>query len=710
MKMILDLDSPVVTPVAPSPLEPLLPEALPPASQPSLDMAELSPQPIIPVPQPTPFPPFRLRSVRAGCWLMNYTPTGSSFVSFDGTLRVEAHSAGRTASGDLYQRRVILLPFPPGPPHPILLPPPNPANGIPVLSRSLYRFYLRVTQILENVTLGNSFQLGFEMWRFTAPNSWMLEGSFSAQMTWITAPSGYSSASDYLEGDVKNASGAVVGRLKMGWLSKYYRKASVEIDTVSGSEQPLENGTGIGWQQVFDTLGWDVKIKLSDTNVTEPSGAGWSDAEMHAAMLARRDPINLDTEWRYHILAVKQIDSTPRGIMYDAGGTDSNKVPREGVGISTHWMIPNTPEWGLVGGQRFGAAKAPFFRTAVHELGHAMGLFHTTVDNGFMNTTDVIAASATPMNPFPINIKWNYAEVNLKQLRHYPDVFVRPGGTAFGTASTTTPPISPTDRIVDVPDLELRVAPLLGEVPIGAPVRVNISLVNQGQTVQRVPARLSLKTDFVRGWVSGPSDTVRSFSPVIRCIEDQPMTELQPGNEISDSLTLLRGAQGALFPSSGLYEITVEVRWDVGPMEAVVRGNATVLVTSARTAEHAAAAHKVLATPDTHLVLVLGGDHLYEGIDAIETALDEPVLRPHFAVIEAKRLAQRAGERPPQLDKVATLLDQNTVMSGAELGKLAKLVKASQSREGAIEITQTLKARTENVELPSDARAALDAL
>jgi len=625
-------------------------------------------------------------------------------------LRVEAHSAGRTASGDLYQRRVILLPFPPGPPHPILLPPPNPANGIPILSRSQYRFYLRVTQILENVTIGNSFQLGFEMWRFTAPNSWTLEGAFSAQMTWITAPSGYPSASDYLEGDVKNASGAVVGRLKIGWLSKYYRRVLVEIDTVSGSEQPLDNGAGIGWQQVFETLGWNVAIKLSDTNVAEPSGAGWSDAEMHAAMLARRDPISLDTEWRYHILAVKQIDSTPRGIMYDVGGTDSNNVPREGVGISTHWIIPDTPEWGLVRGQRFGAAKAPFFRTAVHELGHAMGLFHTTVDNGFMNTTDVIAASATTMNPFPTNIKWNYAEVNLKQLRHYPDVFVRPGGTAFGTASTTTPPISPTDRIVEIPGLELRVAPLLGEVPIGAPVRVNISLVNQGQTVQRVPARLSLKTDFVRGWVSGPSDTVRSFSPVIRCIEDQPMTELQPGNEISDSLTLLRGAQGALFPSSGLYEVTVEVRWDVGPMEAVVRGSATVLVTSARNAEHAAAAHKVLATPDTHLVIVLGGDHLHEGINAIETALDDPVLRPHFAVIEAKRLAQRVGKRPPQLSKAAALLDQHTVMSGAELGKLAKLVKASQSREGVMEITQTLKARTENIELPSDARAALNAL
>ena len=189
------------------------------------------------------------------------------------------------------------------------------------------------------------------------------------------------------------------------------------------------------------------------------------------------------------------------------------------MGISSHWVIPDTPSWGLVRGQRFGAASAPFFRTAVHELGHAMGLFHNTVDNGFMNTTDVIAASATPTNPFPNNIKWNYADDDLKRLRHYPDIFVRPGGTAFGTASTTTPPISPTDLQVEVPGLELRVTALLSEVPIGAPVRVTLDLVNVGETVQRVPDKLSLKTDFVRGWVRDPSATARSFSPVVRCIE-----------------------------------------------------------------------------------------------------------------------------------------------------------------------------------------------
>jgi hypothetical protein len=583
----------------------------------------------------------------------------------------------------------------------VLLPGPNPAKGIPILQRSRYRYYLRITQILEKFTTGTSFALGFEMWRYSAPNTWTREGAFTAQMAWIGAPPGYPSSSDYLEGDVKNAAGTVVGRLKMGWVSKSYRRASVEIDAVAGVERPVNNGAGVGWAQVFNTLGFDVTVTLSDTDVAEPSGPGWSDAEMHAAMLARRDPISLDTEWRYHILCVKLIDSTPRGIMYDVGGTDSNNVPREGVGISTHWIIPDTPTWGLVRGQRFGAAAAPFFRTAVHELGHALGLYHTTVDNGYMNTTDVIAASATPATPFPNNIKWAFADVNLTQLRHYPDVFVRPGGSAFGTASTTTPAISPADRQVEVPGLTLEVTPLLAQVPIGAPVRVGIRLVNSGDTPQRVPARLSLKTDFVRGWVRGPSDALRSFRPVIVCIEDQPMQELQPGEAIADSLTLLRGSEGALFPSSGLHEIGVEVHWDIDEMEATVTGSTTVLVTGAQDAEHAAAAHHVLATPDAHLVLVLGGDHLPDGIAAIEAAVANPVLRPHFAVIEAKRLAQRFGQRAPQLDRAAALVDEDSVMSGHEADKLARLAQVARADGGSTELRRVLKAR--GAELPGDA-------
>jgi len=660
------------------------------------------------LPNPIPFP--RFRSVRAGCWLVNYTPVGNPLVSFDGTIRVEAHSAGRTASGDLYQRRIIFLPIPGRPPQPLLLPGPNPASGIPVLARTQYRYYLSISQILESITFGSSFQLGFNMWRFTAPNTWANEGAVTAQMSWIAAPAGYPSSANYLEGDVKNAGGAIIGRLKMGWISSYFRKATVEIDTVAGSEQPLNNGAGVGWKAVFDTIGWDVAIKLSDTNVPEPSGAGWSDPEMHAAMLARRDPVSLDTDWRYHILAVKQIDATPRGIMYDVGGTDSNAVPREGVGISTHWMIPNTAEWGLVRNMRFGAAAAPFFRTAVHELGHALGLFHNTIDMGFMNTTDVIAAGATPTTPFPNNIKWNFADNDLKRLRHYPDVFVRPGGAPFGGASSTAPQISPTDLEVEVPGLELHVSPLLGEVPIGAPVRVKMELINKSGVQQRVPASLSLKTDFVRGWVRDPSGTERSFSPVIRCIEDQPMRMLEPGESIADSLTLMRGFDGALFPTPGVHEVGVEVRWDVGMVEASIAGQSTVMVTGALDAAHAQAAHRVLATPDTHMVLVVGGDHLTEGVEAIQQALHNDVLRPHFASIEAKRVMQRRGRKKPDVKAAAALVDESTVMSGSEAGKLAKLAKQAGGRAESDAIAPALRIRAARRDLGPDAKAAVDAL
>jgi len=112
---------------------------------------------VTPQPLPVPFPLIHVHSVRAGCWLLNYTPTGAGLVAFDGTMRVEAHHAGRTASGDLCQRPIIFVPpHPPFPSVPVLLPGPRPANGIPILSRGRYRYYLRITQILEILTLGTA--------------------------------------------------------------------------------------------------------------------------------------------------------------------------------------------------------------------------------------------------------------------------------------------------------------------------------------------------------------------------------------------------------------------------------------------------------------------------------------------------------------------------------------------------------------------------
>lgn len=710
----------------PNPLGPFppLPDPLPPWPEPfpppGIPLPQPLPQPI-PWPGPQPWPPFQIRSLRCGCYLVNYKPVGSKLVTYDGTLRVECHSNGRTASGDLYQRPTIRIPFKPGfPPIPsqtILLPGPSPAAGIPILSRSRYRYYLRVTQVLEGYTFTKSFTLGFEMWRFTKTSggwstggTWANEGAFTALMSWQSAPTGYPSSGDYLEGDVKNSAGTVVGRLTMGWLSKYLRKATIEIDRVAQSEAPLNNGAGVDWRAVGEGVDWDITVAVSDSNVAEPSGDSWSNAECHAAMLARRDASNLDAEWRYHVLAVRLLDATSRGIMYDNGATDSNNVPREGCAISSHWVIPNTAEWGLVKGMRFGTATMPYYRTAVHETGHAMGLYHNTVNNGFMNTTDVIAGSASSTNPFPNNIQWSFAADDQQRLRHMPDIYVRPGGTPFGTSYSTTP-ISPTDLCEEAEGLELKVMPLLKSVPLGAPVRINVKLENTTKEPLFAPTSLSMKSGQVKGMVVDPAGTVRTFQPLILCVEEHLVAALNPGKSIAHSFTLLRGNQGALFPMPGGHRIIVEVRWDAGDVEAVVAGETSVMVASAADEAHSQAALKVLSTPDALLTLVLGGDHLTDGIDAIKTALENPVLKPHFAFVEAKRVAERFGKRKGNLKTAAQLIDDTTVMSPAEIKRAAGLVKAEGTDSAAGKsIAKALKTKARNVEAGDDVKGLVDSL
>jgi hypothetical protein len=51
-----------------------------------------------------------------------------------------------------------------------------------------------------------------------------------------------------------------VGRLTMGWVSSYLRKATVEIDRVPQSESPLNNGGAVTWRTVGDGIGWDITV------------------------------------------------------------------------------------------------------------------------------------------------------------------------------------------------------------------------------------------------------------------------------------------------------------------------------------------------------------------------------------------------------------------------------------------------------------------
>src|SRR5918993_3682398 len=103
-----------------------------------------------------------LRGLRGGCYFARYTPLQTSptqpgAIYYLGTMRIERTGVTVAVSGDLYLRRV--------PASQPVSPEPDPGDGIPVLPRQDYRYYLRATHVTLSPAQ-RSFTLGIELFRF----------------------------------------------------------------------------------------------------------------------------------------------------------------------------------------------------------------------------------------------------------------------------------------------------------------------------------------------------------------------------------------------------------------------------------------------------------------------------------------------------------------------------------------------------------------
>ena len=186
---------------------------------------------------------------------------------------------------------------------------------------------------------------------------------------------------------------------------------------------------------------------------------------------------------------------------------------------------------------------------------------------------------------------------------------------------------------------------------------------------------LSLKSEHVSGRVVGPSGDGRSFRSVMRCIEEHDHASLKPGGKIYADLTLLRGAERALFPAPGLHTVEVDVAWEMDGMPVRVSGSAPVMVTPPVDDSHAAAATKALTTPDLLLTLAIGGDHLSDGNDALEAAMADKTLAPHFAIVKAKNTGRKFGERKANPAKALAEIPAEAVLSPSEVKHVAKMAE-----------------------------------
>ena len=639
-------------------------EAAVPMAEPLLDtgpepgtLPGSGPVAVPPIPQPVPpvtipFPPHVCRiDLRPGCYRITYRPNSGINV-FTGTMRVDTAGGQTTVSGDLYRFLRISLPLP-SLPGPVLGPPPPSGTifslplGIPIYARDKYFSYLKVTGSTKSppFTTGPCLlTLTAQEYVYTQPPAGSFNGTFPAapgtrtvviKLSPAPAPAGFSGP--YFDGKLFEG-GAEKGAFSMGWVSNFFRKATVEVDTLTGAVAPpasvpaLSGGGTESIRTVYATAGWDMNVIFDQTNVPVPAGVTptdcWSAANLHALMLNARNPAtNLDTEWHIHLLVVPAKLTCGRGVMYDTIG-----VPREGVASFSDdgYPVADSSNFGTAANQKQRNVPRAFLRSASHELGHGFNQIHQEqeggADNSIMTTTpsvaDVLGGPATGApGVFPDNINLGFNDHVRHHLVHFPDVVVRPGGMTFGTGHSSTAPEADKERhYFSENELECKATPAEARVDLGEPLVLTWELINKSSAALPVPSDIRVEAQHTYITVIGPSGVSKSMASFAIETGAVKIKPLGPQQRLSASTRVFWSARdGFAFETPGRHLIEVRILWAISGAKLGVKTSTEVWVNYPQSpADNDAAAN--LLHPEVGMYVALGGraTHLKEAVARLE--------------------------------------------------------------------------------------------
>src|SRR5262249_55154445 len=141
----------------------------------------------------------------------------------------------------------------------------------------------------------------------------------------------------------------------------------------------------------------EILLDDSQSHVDDDGRPQWDANRLEAELLRDRtggaNREVLDKEGRYHLFCVREIIGSAGasffGLMFGPGAADRNSVPREGAAIASDPKL---------NGVRFGSPQNTnfYFRTALHEIGHAMGLLHHATGQDIMTITQGIVDAPVP--------------------------------------------------------------------------------------------------------------------------------------------------------------------------------------------------------------------------------------------------------------------------------------------------------------------------
>ncbi len=506
-----------------------------------------------------------------------------------------------------------------------------------------------------------------------------------------------------------------IGTFTMHWVSDFFRRFNLEIDALQDMDMPQTETTPIDWGEIFRGIGWEVNVVEDQSDRVGNPGAPWNNGELHAQMLnwRNRHRENGADEWWYYLLCIPTHENGHLGIMFDDPTFDGNKVAREGAAICAEKVLESAQGWPApIAGKTLSELPPAYFRTALHELGHMMGLRHEPTPNTrLMNQTNVINFRSDQDTPaFPENISWVFAPKDEICLKHMPDIWVRPGGIGWNIDFEKNTAILNDREEADI-DLEataadsddslkaltLEVSHLsavsqkdgssisLKDLPLGVPVRIKVHLkLAEGADPIEVPASLSLKTGFINIEVQqlGRDKKPQSLQSGIYFEgAETGLILLNDKNRISHSYTLLHNKNGALFPTPGNYSIRVTLQWhNSSGREMRITGETKITIAQPQSREHKELAEKILNQPEVTQMIIFGGWHLEKGAEALQAATSNPKLSAlfgaHYAITLSKCYSKRFFETKPDMDAACAYLKKYDyiVLNESEILQAAKIV------------------------------------
>ena len=606
-------------------------------------------------PERTPFPPLPLPHIdlRQGCYQLTIQPT-PALISYQGTMRVERNGTSTTASGDLYRFLNLPLPLPfPGTNtngeaaeaghSPAVLaslePMAMPRPAIPVYPRQKYYSYLKVTGVRQSPPFPpGPRQVTFtvEEYRYTQPTPGSFNGSFppapsrTFTMALHPVPTPPVLGGIAFEGSLIEA-GTPQGRVTMRWISPYFRRATVEVDTLTGAvaPQPVPASSGAGtedFRSAFASANWDLTVEYDQTEVPVPAGVTstdcWNNADMHQLMQSVRKPTtDLDKEWRMHLVVVPARLSCGRGIMYD-----TIDVPREGVASFCDDGYPagESSFFGSAADQRQRNVPRAFMRSACHELGHGFNQIHQEQeggpDNSIMTTTPSVAdVLGGPPGVFPTDINLAFNEHVRHHLMHWPDPAVRPGGMTFGSGHSSSVPSA--DRLYFSPDeLNLNLQVANAQIDLGEPLRLSWTLTNRTRVPIPVPTDVGIEAQHAFIRITDAQGRQRTLRSLVIRTDHVAMRPLEANSDRSAEARVYWDSEGFAFSTPGRHLVEVEILWSQGPVPVGAKATAEVWVNypQSRTDNDIAAS---LLHPEVGKYVALGGaPHLREAVNRLNSA------------------------------------------------------------------------------------------